>query len=468
MYMKLRNLLYATMVACAFASCSKDDTEIVGPEGPDAEATATLEVKIANPSTKALPSGATADDLKASEDKVNTLQLLVFNGTEGTAVLEAVGEGTGLEGADVTKGQQSVKVAIKPGNKQVIVLANVENWKNYITVGTTTYSQFLAVKSHDFANEKEGGLTMNSKKYNVNVVGSNINYMGYGSSVPSLSPANQNAVVVTGATDAVKLYRNVAKIVLNKITFGVKVSDQYKDATLKVSKIFILHAHKNTALVGAGGAEWGATDVKDNYLNGYDNDTYANTWVKYMEEGKYTAIYNYIVNGEIYEKDEAYSIAGEQTFGKDVLSEYVYGMLNPFYVYENAEGTDAVDYRTLLVVEGVFSYKPLNADGTFGDAVGTTRYYPIAVGYNQAIGKDKNEISFAESGRKEIEGLFRNLQYNVNLSITGPGYNTPFGPKPDGEGPTDPTDPGLGGDTFLDSKVEVVPFGVVSQSGEIE
>ena len=53
--MKLRNLLYATMVACAFASCSNDDDPIDnggGNETPNAEAV--LEVKVATPAlTKA-------------------------------------------------------------------------------------------------------------------------------------------------------------------------------------------------------------------------------------------------------------------------------------------------------------------------------------------------------------------------------------------------------------------------------
>ena len=47
----------------------------------------------------------------------------------------------------------------------------------------------------------------------------------------------------------------------------------------------------------------------------------------------------------------------------------------------------------------------------------------------------------------------RNLQYNTTITVTGPGYKTPVGPKYD--------------ETFFDVKVEVVPFGEVDQDVEI-
>lgn len=447
--------MYATMIACAFASCSKDEDPIVNPDGGDPEANATLEVQISNPSSKALPSGANEAALKASEDKINSLQLLVFNGTGDDAVLEVVGTTTGLAPADDTKGQQSVKTPVKPGNKIVVVLANVEDHATYFTPTTTTFSQFKAAK-HAFEGEKDGGLTMNSKMYYVEVKANNINYMGYGRTIPSTSPVGQEAVVVSGATEVIKLYRNVAKVVLNKIDFAVKVGEQYPQAKLATKKVFILHAHKNTHLVGAAGANWGATDVVDNYLNGYDDVTYA-AWVKYMVDGRYTQVYNYIpTNADSkYAEDLVYSHVIAKDFGQGGVSTFTFGGLNPFYVYENAESAAVSNYRTLLVVEADFSYKGVDASGQLNTEYTTiTRYYPIAVGYDGVT-----ESDFTTAGRTETEGLFRNLQYNVNLKITGPGYETPFGPKPD-----DPT----GGDTFLDSKVEVVPFGAINQDGEIE
>ena len=43
--MKLRNLMYATMIACAFASCSNDDVPTPDNGNPDAEGGTSLTVK---------------------------------------------------------------------------------------------------------------------------------------------------------------------------------------------------------------------------------------------------------------------------------------------------------------------------------------------------------------------------------------------------------------------------------------
>ena len=44
--MKLRNLMYATMIACAFASCSNDDVPTPDNGNPDAEGGTSLTVKL--------------------------------------------------------------------------------------------------------------------------------------------------------------------------------------------------------------------------------------------------------------------------------------------------------------------------------------------------------------------------------------------------------------------------------------
>ena len=47
--MKLRNLLFGTMIACAFAACSNEDDPIVGPDQPQTgenNATLTISVKM--------------------------------------------------------------------------------------------------------------------------------------------------------------------------------------------------------------------------------------------------------------------------------------------------------------------------------------------------------------------------------------------------------------------------------------
>ena len=49
MYMKLRNSIIRTMIACAFAACSNEDDPIVGPDQPQTgenNATLTISVKM--------------------------------------------------------------------------------------------------------------------------------------------------------------------------------------------------------------------------------------------------------------------------------------------------------------------------------------------------------------------------------------------------------------------------------------
>lgn len=455
--------MYATMVACAFASCSKDDTEIVGPDGPDAEANATLEVKIARAKTKALPTN------DANEDQITSLSLLVFNGTSNDAVLETIGTADGKGTAD-----DAVKTAaIKPGNKKVIVLANIDLTKTTpaIEAGKTTFADFLTAQL-SFANEKlnkDEGFTMNSRVYDITIAASKTNYMGY----------NKDAVVSDteeylqgDAKTVVKLYRNVAKIVMNKISFRNVNADQYPSATIALKSVFVLHGHANTMIAGTNAAQWGPTAVTGTYLNGASNTLYNDTWVKYMTtlvaEKTVTPVYNFIQT-DIYAPEASYmerELSG---------SSYVYADRNatPFYVYENTESTatNETDYCTLLVVKADFIYKDVNGV----EVKEENRYYPIAVGYNAA--GTGNTTDFTQiAGSSDFQGLrstalagvLRNLQYVVNMTITGPGYETPFGPKPDGgTDPEDPENPGAG-DTFLDAQVEVIGFADVIQNGEIE
>ena len=79
--MKLRNYLYATMVACAFASCSNDDDIING--GDDLQGDATLSLKIALPETKAIGTGA--------DNVMNPLTVYVFNGVTDNLEISKIG-----------------------------------------------------------------------------------------------------------------------------------------------------------------------------------------------------------------------------------------------------------------------------------------------------------------------------------------------------------------------------------------
>ena len=90
-----------------------------------------------------------------------------------------------------------------------------------------------------------------------------------------------------------------------------------------------------------------------------------------------------------------------------------------FYTFENLNLNGNENVHTLLVVEGTFSYGSGESN-----KVSSTRYYTVSVGHDgvehngQLDGLTRGDV-----------GVLRNLQYNISLTVKGPGYTTPFGPK---------------------------------------
>ena len=201
--MKLRNLLYATMIACAFASCSNDDDPIDnagGGDGPQlGENEAALVVNMAGVQTKAAVSVTKENDINSA-----TTQVVVFNGTGDNAKVEKVGLVN-------EAGSKTNKVTVTPGDKMVVVLAN---YKTKVQADIT-YSA-LKASVIDFANfeGQEGYLTMNSAVYTVTLLPSKTNYLGY--VAPEEVPATENYLSDTKGKP-VYLYHNVAKVVLSNV-----------------------------------------------------------------------------------------------------------------------------------------------------------------------------------------------------------------------------------------------------------
>lgn len=415
--MKLRNLLYATMIACAFASCSNDDDPTPNPDPTPEAAEATLEVQIKTP----LSSKATT--MPNEDDKINSLQLIVFDPT--TENVAYVGTTAGKAGENI-----AVKTTVKAGSQKVLVLANSTKT---IAVGTSMDNVINESKTFDSENSTNG-FSMNSGVFTVNIEAGKTNYVGYANSGEVAEEVTaKTAVILT--TDPVKLFRNVGKVILKTVEISKSIDkNRYPNAALTLKNVYLLHAHKTTKL--ATEAAWGAINVTGSYLNGATDENYGK-WTAYMADKK--EIYPYMKSD--YAEEGAYV----QSLG-NVTS--ISNGDKTFYAYENTEAEKG--FRTLLVVEADFSYTTENG----GTTTSAGRFYPIAVGYTGSdfgnIGDDFNGL---RSGN--LSGLLRNLKYEVALGVKGPGYTTPFGPKGDE-------------DTFLDVQVKVVDFGFVSQSEEIE
>lgn len=423
--MKLRNLMYATMIACAFASCSNDDVPTPDNGNPDAQGGTSLTVKFDK-----------AADTKASGD-ITSLSMLVFN---ADGKLEVIG--TKASTPAVETGSDAVAHAVlTAGVKEVALIAN------YIVPadlkGKTKEEVFGALnKTFDSDLETDAALTMNSKIYTgVVVAAEKKNVFGFATAPTGY--VNVEGLTGNDLTQPVKLYRNVAKVVLNKISAKMTTDPnkpKYSDPQLALKEIFILQGHKKTNLMGEDWGQYATTNVDDEWYSAYEHTT---DWL--AKDDKYTLVENSTVP------------TGTPSWIKTTISGTVttltaYETINSFYVYENTD----LDNKTLLVVKGDFSYQIDNA-GT--RKTESDRYYTIALGENFQVTTGESNVASELLNLRGVtgkdgkyNGLYRNLQYDLTLTVTGPGYQTPGG----------------GGDpTTLDVQCVVVPFGQVNQDVEI-
>ena len=267
---------------------------------------------------------------------------------------------------------------------------------------------------------------MSSDALNVTLIEGE-NYIGY------CAASGQNQTPKTGAekvgtkTDAgneltaakIKLYRNVARISFKKLSFN-PATGYDNEAKFSVESIFIMNASKYSYIAN-NTATWGAlvTD-QDQYLTGVTTPSAPET----------TAIDAYFSNTTF-----NYTAAKEISGGTNLTDN-----LGDFYAFEN----DAADNTngTMLVVKGTYSYKAANGETVKFES----RYYPVVIG----------EDNVTEEGDITVDrraGVMRNVEYRINLNITGTGYNDPREPQ---------------GNANFNAAVEVVPFGYVEQGAEVE
>lgn len=420
--MKLRNLLFGTMIACAFVACSNEDDPIIdnGNGGGNEAAEATFSLKVAEPvATK-------AND--ALDAKISSLTVYVYNGQN----LEISGNATDESGVLEVKG-----IKVSGGQKSIVVVANAEVPGKDAATLTGLYAA-----EKDYSNEVDGSLSMNSKTYLVNIQPGVTNYLGYAKPVDD----NTNAYL---DQNPVKLYRNVAKVNLASIQVNTEdAQNVYPNAKLNVTNIYVLHAAAKTKIVG-GASAWNSTEVKGNWLIGSSVNDYAK-WVGTIEEWmakdkkNNKPLKKYL--NDNYTNDDLLKATNLEAVASLVDKASAVKDVCNFYTFENLNPNGSENVHTLLVVEGTFSY-----GGGETNEVSSTRYYTVSVGHDKVDGENGKLDGLI----REDVGVLRNLQYNISLTVKGPGYTTPFGPKADE-------------DTFLDVKVQVVDFGYVNQNTEIE
>lgn len=409
--MKLQNLLYATMVACAFSACSNDDDPNIPDPAVKMDATFT---------TAFIPVGNSGSPLKsttkAPDDAfgtVNKIGLAVFdNGAMGNAMAP----GTLLSYVEKANDVDTTAcVAAKSGAVKVLVIANpTANMFDNIN----TLDDFL-----DKISEEEidtDNLLMSSKVYDLNLkVGRNVMV---GTLSGSVFASNTTADQVI-KEENIKVYRNVARVEVPSITVNPREGfGKGKGATFTLSKVFVANVRPSVRVAGKNG------------VTGL-----------FSAETAWSSVVNSeatLVKGGATESDAKYSKAIPTTIeytASDIATgkkETIEGA--QLFVYDNASNAviaSPEENATLLVLKGTYSY--ITDAGT--TSTSDQAYWTVAINNSTPVG----------GGDKDFPahcGVLRNVKYVMNVTITGPGSGT-----------IDPESNAAS----LTSKIEVVSWGEV-------
>lgn len=436
--MKLKNFMFATMIACAFASCSNDDEIPTPGTEPGVEADATLSLQVlGSVDTKSNPFTGTG----VTDSTITSLTAYVFRiGANGSYVFE-----TSQAATDKLSEKKVEQIPVAAGMKKVIVLANAT--ASNLTAGSSTLADLFG-QNLTYPTAEAAGLSMNSAVYDLYVKAGNENCLGYASKPTGAIDATVDESSTTPvATSPIYLYRNVAKVVLSEVKMK---KEKYPNAALRIDSVYILHARKHSKIAfnnTTSGQGWGETAVTvtdaANYLNGVSGASYLK-WANFMT-GK-DKVKDYFTTATNNYEAGAITSLGDAVSGFTADKSTSVSKVDSFYVYENpaVQGGDT----TLLVVVGKF-YPDGNTNATNVDH----SYYTVGVGTDglNAVGVVKPAGNLVD---RNVKGVLRNLEYKISLTVNGPGYETPFGPKLDDY-------------TFLDVQCVVAPFGSADQSWEI-
>lgn len=383
--MKLQNLLYATMVACAFSACSNDDDLNIQDPAMEMDATFTTAFTPVGNNGSALKSITKAED---NFGMVNKIGLAIFN--DG-AMGDAMASGTLLSYIEKDNDADTTAcVATKSGKVKVLVIANPTT---NMFQNVNTLDGFLDKISSDAINTKN--LLMSSRVHELtlkpgrNVMVETLDQSVFGSNTT-------NAQLVRG--ENIKVYRNVARVEVPSITVNPREGfGKGKEATFKLSKVFIANVRSGVRVAG-----------KNNVTDLFGATTNWNSVVDTEST---------LLAGANTEEDDAYS----KTYTQEITYEGEVGGKKEsiddaqFFVYDNASAgvIDAPnDNATLLVLKGTYSY--VTDAGT--TATSENAYWTVAI--NNSLDNTKAKDFPAHCG------VLRNVKYVMNVTITGPGSGT--------------------------------------------
>lgn len=437
--MKLRNLLFGSMIACAFVACSNDDDPNPTPnptpgDGGVAEIMVNPDLLRGNIDSKALTKAV------VDESVYGNYIVYVFNRATGANLAH------GVPGAKIT-------VAENPGAVDVMVVGNVDG---KLTGEEANKSNVLAA-TKDFTDAEEAGETVKDKNavettsqsshlYPFTLQSGKTNLVGYDAT------AAEDDFLLTSSK--IQLYRHVAKISLNKITVADKAIAEggkevvYANPKLNVKSVFILNAQYSTKLAAA--ARWGSVFNNGAVMGSVDLTTF-NNWMTEAGEMETATTKPYIpVNvsktESTYKEHSTYNSATSNIKGDiSTSSPKEFTADNNFYVYESTN----VANGTLLVVEADFSYDNPLSEGRIVEH----GYYTVVLGKGELTTNALNQDQFPDAAISDM-GVRRNIQYNVNMTVKAPGSTNPLIPNTKV--------------ASLETKIELVNYGTVTSESTFE
>lgn len=433
--MKVKSLLFGTMIALAFTACSNNDDPIS--KDPQANTTGTtLEINANIVNTKA--AGA-------------TYYAYVFNAA----------------GTYETVGEVGTKIEVSEGTKTFVV---INDGALSLTKNSSTIADVAKAITYSDSESTEATSTKNSCVYNANCQRGMINMVGYTSdeiaAVTNGKDGSTDAnLVVLGSNSYTKnyripVYRNVANIVLTKVEAGTKTkygATVYATPTISVDNVFILNAHNKALLTSSSvNAWWPTTEVAGSatesasYVNGVAADQFATWWSSAKDSSK-----RYIATGQT-EPAVSTKLAVPYTTAGVASATTPWTPNTSFFVYENTSASTSDSYNpTLLVLHGSFSY--VSNGKTITES---NRYWTIQLGktidtITEASWQNLADFNLTLENANKLLGIHRNIQYSIQLTITGPGSDNPLYPGDDLK-------------TYIQPAVQLVEWGHVTQPGRID
>lgn len=400
--MKPINYILSLASVCVLFACGNEDTpkEIL-PSVIEPDATISL---LVNTGEKAQLKSFTKADAPAIDDnKIARLTVAVFNA--GAYDGHTMGALEVLK-TETAEGEQPITqvedIEVKSGPVKVLVLANLpESLLSKFTTqgGTFTIDNFIGKGSETTVLSDEINVTASSEVYDITTQRGKVNCLGYTNSEVGNKTNGVSVSPITLGEKAIPLYRNVSRILLNKINFEPK--EQYINASLEIEGIYVANVKSKSYLAsetkGRGSVEVADITADDFYWCGAFDEktgTLKKDKAKIMSE---LLFYN---PSATLDKDNS-TLTG--TSGAPIGK--------PFYIYQNQAGKN----HTLLIVYGTFKYKLNETDAEHQEQ---QSFYTVIV---NEPGK-----GVFEPGAEEHEYVTRNFNYNIELTISGSGSTEPY------------------------------------------